>query len=44
VRPMPKVSWVVDDQLLGTHTVQASIPDLDTIWGLTLVPPACGLR
>jgi len=44
VRPMPKVSWVVDDQLLGTHTVQASIPDLDTIWGLTLVAPACGLR
>ena len=43
VRPLPTVSWVIDDQSLGTHSVQVAIPDLDAIWGLTLVPPACGL-
>ena len=43
VRPLPAVSFVLQDSVKGLHTVPAAIPDLDSVWGMSLVPPACGL-
>ena len=42
VRPLPKVAFVVRNASRQSRAVPASIPDLDSIWGLSLVPPACG--
>jgi hypothetical protein len=44
VRPPPQVTLVVQDPGGQVHDVAAKIPDLDNIWGQTLVAPACGLR
>ena len=43
VRPPPTVILVVKDSRSQVRQVDVVIPDLDTIWGQTLVGPACGL-
>jgi hypothetical protein len=41
VRPLPAVSFVVRDATGRSRAVPARIPDLETVWGQTLLPPAC---
>jgi hypothetical protein len=41
VRPVPAVIFLVRDPTGRSHAVRATIPDLDTVWGQTLLPPAC---
>ena len=43
IRPLPQVIFIVHDAAAGTHTVAADIPDLDALWGMTLLAPACGM-
>ncbi len=42
VRPLPLVTLVVLDAHDQTQDVPVAIPDLDGIWGQTLLPGACG--
>ncbi len=44
VRPVPQVTLVVQDSGGQAHDVAVTIPDLDSIWGQTLIAPACGLK
>jgi hypothetical protein len=44
VRPAPQVTLVVQDSGGRVHEVAVTIPDLDNIWGQTLIAPACGLK
>ncbi|HEY5185206.1 MAG TPA: hypothetical protein VIM19_09965 [Actinomycetes bacterium] len=41
VRPLPQVTLVVLDAHDQTQDVPVAIPDLDGIWGQTLLPGAC---
>jgi hypothetical protein len=42
VRPLPRVTLVILDAHDRTQDVPVAIPDLDGIWGQTLLPGACG--
>jgi hypothetical protein len=42
IRPEPRVTLLVTDASHGVHLLNASIPDLDSIWGQTLLPGVCG--
>jgi hypothetical protein len=42
VRPLPQVTLVVLDARSQPHDIAVTIPDLDAIWGQTLLPGACG--
>jgi hypothetical protein len=44
VRPAPQVILVLQDSDGQVHDVAVTVPDLDNIWGQTLIAPACGLR
>ena len=44
VRPAPKVTLVLQDSAGQAHDLAVTVPDLDNIWGQTLIAPACGLR
>jgi hypothetical protein len=44
VRPPPIITLVLQDQRGHVRDLVASIPDLDNIWGQTLIAPACGLK
>ena len=44
VRPAPKVTLVLKDSDGQVHDLAVTVPDLDNIWGQTLITPACGLR
>jgi hypothetical protein len=41
VRPLPQLILVVASPGHETQTVPVQVPDLATIWGQTLLPPAC---
>jgi hypothetical protein len=41
VRPLPQVTLVVLDAQGQPHDIAVTIPDLDAIWGQTLLPGAC---
>jgi len=42
VRPLPTVTFLVQVGGAAAHPVAATIPDLDSIWGMSLLPPSCG--
>ena len=42
VRPLPRVTLVILDAHDHRQDVPVTIPDLDAIWGQTLLPDACG--
>ncbi len=42
VRPLPTVTFLVQEGTAAAQPVAATIPDLDSIWGMSLLPPACG--
>lgn len=44
VRPAPQVILVVTDSGGQVDDIPVTVPDLDNIWGQTLIAPACGLR
>jgi hypothetical protein len=44
VRPAPQVIVVVTEADGQRDDIAVSVPDLDNIWGQTLIAPACGLR
>lgn len=44
VRPAPHVILVVTESSGQADDIAVTVPDLDTIWGQTLITPACGLR
>lgn len=41
VRPLPQVTLVILDAQDHTHDVAVTIPDLDALWGQTLLPGVC---
>jgi hypothetical protein len=41
IRPPPHVTLVVTDSERQVHDLSVTVPDLDSIWGQTLVPGAC---
>jgi hypothetical protein len=41
VRPAPRIVLVVRDASDQTHEVATRIPDLDSVWGQSLLPEAC---
>jgi hypothetical protein len=41
IRPEPRVTLLVTDANHSVHLLNASIPDLDSIWGQTLLPGVC---
>ena len=42
VRPLPTVTFFVEVGSAAAQPVDATIPDLESVWGMTLLPPACG--
>jgi hypothetical protein len=44
VRPAPRVILVLQDSRGLVHDLPVTVPDLDNVWGETLIAPACGLR
>lgn len=44
VRPAPQVILVVTESGGQMDDIAVTVPDLDNIWGQTLIAPACGLR
>jgi hypothetical protein len=44
VRPAPQVILVVSEADGQRDDLAVLVPDLDNIWGQTLIAPACGLR